>query len=42
MFSYLKRLWDAKKLNEAELRRAVDDKKWITAEEFTEISGIKY
>jgi len=42
MFSSLKRLWDAGKIDEAALRKAVDEKGWITPEQFTEISKIPH
>lgn len=42
MFDSLKRLWVTGKLDETALRKAVDEKKWITPDQFTDISGIPY
>lgn len=42
MFETLKRLWNEGRLKEDGLRKAVDEKKWITPEQFTEISNIPY
>lgn len=42
MFDMLKRLWFEGKLNEAQLRKAVAEKGWITPEQFEQISGVRF
>lgn len=39
MFERLKKLYDNGRLTEAGLKNAVITKKWITAEQYTEITG---
>ncbi|WP_171056532.1 XkdX family protein [Paenibacillus sinopodophylli] len=42
MFESLTRLWDAQKVDESTLRRAVSVKGWITPEQYEDITGEKY
>ncbi|WP_281285903.1 hypothetical protein [Paenibacillus sinopodophylli] len=42
MFESLKRLWDAQKVDESTLRRAVVVKGWISETQFKEISNLDF
>ncbi|MGO4543218.1 XkdX family protein [Paenibacillus sp. 2TAB23] len=42
MFDSIKRLWDAGKMDESALRRAVAAKGWITESQYKEISNLNY
>lgn len=42
MFDAIKRLWDAQRMDEPALRRAVAAKGWITPAQYKEISGQEY
>jgi len=42
MFRLLKRLYNEKRLPKANLKIAVSDKGWISADEFKQITGEEY